>query len=161
MIRGQRVLINGADGGAGSFAIQFATLSGAHVTEVDNTGKRDFMRQLGADEVVDYHTSDFTRLGPYDLVLDLVANGSVFAYRRALSRGGRCLCVGGTMRTLLSVATVGAALGWLTGRRLGVLVARQGPTRNRYALLIPADRFGFFGEARAHPQKVRTSGESS
>lgn len=127
--RGQRVLINGAGGGAGSFAIQLAALSGAHVTGVDNAGKLDFMRGLGADEVVDYRTVDFTRLKPYDLVLDLVAHRSVFAYRRALARGGRYLCVGGTVRTLLRVVTVGAVLGRLTGRRLGVLVARQGPAQ--------------------------------
>jgi NADPH:quinone reductase-like Zn-dependent oxidoreductase len=124
---GQRVLLNGAGGGAGSFAIQLASLAGAHVTGVDNAGKLDFMRELGADEVVDYRSEDFTRLGPFDLVLDLVAHRSVFAYRRALARGGRYLCVGGTVRTLLRVVTVGAALGLLTGRRLGVLVARQGP----------------------------------
>ena len=124
---GLRVLINGAGGGAGSFAIQLASLSGAHVTGVDNAGKLDFMRELGADEVVDYRSQDFTRLEPYDLVLDLVAYRSVFAYRRALARGGRYLCVGGPVRTLLQVVTVGAALGLLTGRRLGILVARQGP----------------------------------
>jgi NADPH:quinone reductase-like Zn-dependent oxidoreductase len=125
--RGQRVLINGAGGGAGSFAIQLATLSGAHVTGVDNAGKLDFMRMLGAEQVIDHHRSDFTRLGPFDLVLDLVARRSVFAYRRALAPGGRYLSVGGTVPTLLSVATVGAALGLLTGRRLGVVVVRQGP----------------------------------
>jgi NADPH:quinone reductase-like Zn-dependent oxidoreductase len=125
--RGLRVLINGAGGGAGSFAIQLASLSGAHVTGVDNAGKLDYIRELGADEVIDYRSEDFTRLGPYDLVLDLVAHRSVFAYQRALARGGRYLCVGGTVRTLLRVVTVGAALGLLTGRRLGLLVARQGP----------------------------------
>lgn len=124
---GQRVLINGAGGGAGSFAIQLASLAGAHVTGVDNAGKLDLIRELGADEAIDYRSEDFTRRGPYDLVLDLVAHRSVFAYRRALARGGRYLCVGGTVRTLLRVVTVGAALGLLTGRRLGVLVARQGP----------------------------------
>jgi NADPH:quinone reductase-like Zn-dependent oxidoreductase len=125
--RGQRVLINGAGGGSGSFAVQLAALSGAHVTGVDNAGKLDFMREIGADEVVDYRRQDFSRLEPYDLVLDLVAHRSVFAYRRALTRGGRYLCVGGPVRTLLEVVTVGAALGLLTGRRLGVLAVRQGP----------------------------------
>jgi len=124
---GSRVLINGAGGGAGSFAIQLARRSGAHVTGVDNAGKLDFMRELGADEVIDYRREDFTRREPYDLVLDLVAHRSVFAYRRALARGGHYLCVGGTVRTLLRVVTVGAALGLLTGRRLGVLVVRPGP----------------------------------
>ena len=126
--RGQRVLINGAGGGAGSIGIQLAKLSGAHVTAVDNAGKLDFMRQLGADDVVDYREKDFTRLEPFDLVLDLVAHRSVFAYRRALARGGRYLCVGGTVRALLRILTVGAAVGALTGCRLGVLAVRQGPT---------------------------------
>ncbi|TFB48716.1 NAD(P)-dependent alcohol dehydrogenase [Cryobacterium tagatosivorans] len=125
--RGQRVLINGAGGGSGSLAIQLAKLAGAHVTGVDNAGKQDFMRELGADAVVDYRSADFTRLEPFDLVLDLVAHRSVFAYRRALAPGGRYLCVGGTVRTLLRVATIGATLGLLTGRRLGVLMVRQGP----------------------------------
>jgi NADPH:quinone reductase-like Zn-dependent oxidoreductase len=125
--RGRRVLINGAGGGAGSLAIQLASLSGAHVTGVDNAGKLEFMRELGADAVVDYRSEDFTRLEPFDLVLDLVAHRSVFAYRRALAPGGRYLCVGGTVRTLLRVVTVGAVLGLLTGRRLGVLIAREGP----------------------------------
>jgi NADPH:quinone reductase-like Zn-dependent oxidoreductase len=98
------------------------------VTGVDNAGKLDFLRELGADEVVDYRSEDFTRRGPYDLVLDLVAHRSVFAYRRALARGGRYLFVGGTVRSLLRVITVGAALGLLTGRKLGLLIARPGPT---------------------------------
>ncbi|MET3769218.1 NADPH:quinone reductase-like Zn-dependent oxidoreductase [Marisediminicola sp. UYEF4] len=126
---GQRVLINGAGGGAGTFAIQLAALAAAHVTGVDNAGKLDYLRSLGADEVVDYRVSDFTRLGPFDLVLDLVASRSVFAYRRALAPGGRYRCVGGAVPTLLGVAAVGAALGLLTGRRMGVLAVRQGPSQ--------------------------------
>lgn len=125
--RGQRVLVNGAGGGSGSFAIQLAKDAGAHVTGVDNAGKLDFMRSLGADHVVDYNTSDFTRLEPFDLILDLVAHRSVFAYRRAVARGGRYLCVGGTVRSVLRVVTVGAFVGVVTGRRLGLLVARSGP----------------------------------
>jgi NADPH:quinone reductase-like Zn-dependent oxidoreductase len=125
--RGQRVLINGAGGGSGSFAIQLAKLCRAHVTGVDNAGKLDFMRELGADDVVDYRRADFTRLEPFDLVLDLVAHRSVFAYRRALKPGGRYRCVGGTVRAVLRILTVGAAVGVLTGRRLGVLAVKQGP----------------------------------
>jgi NADPH:quinone reductase-like Zn-dependent oxidoreductase len=122
-------LVNGAGGGSGSFAIQLAKRAGAHVTGVDNAGKLEFLRSLGADDVIDYRHDDFTRAGPYDLVLDLVASRSVFAYRRALARGGRYLCVGGTVRTLLRVLTVGAVAGRLTGRRLGVLVVKQGPAQ--------------------------------
>ncbi|WP_214401054.1 NAD(P)-dependent alcohol dehydrogenase [Pseudonocardia lacus] len=125
---GMRVLVNGAGGGSGSFAIQLAKRAGAHVTAVDNDGKLDFMRSLGADEVLDHRTQDFTRGEPYDLVLDMVAHRSVFAYRRALAGGGRYRCVGGTTRALLRVLTAGTALGLLTGRRLGVLVVRTGPT---------------------------------
>jgi NADPH:quinone reductase-like Zn-dependent oxidoreductase len=143
--RGQRVLINGAGGGSGSFAIQLAKLSGAHVTGVDNARKLDFLRELGADDVVDYRSEDFTRREPFDLVLDLVAHRSVFAYRRALAPGGRYLCVGGTVRTLLRVVTVGAALGLLTGRRLGVLVARQGP-----AYFEPVAERCIAGDLRIH-----------
>jgi NADPH:quinone reductase-like Zn-dependent oxidoreductase len=124
---GKRMLVNGAGGGSGSFAIQLAKRAGAHVTAVDNAGKLEFMRSLGADEVVDYRRVDFTDLGPFDHVLDLVAHRSVFAYRRALARGGRYRCVGGTVPTLLQVVTVGALLGPLTGRRLGVLAVKQGP----------------------------------
>lgn len=124
---GQRVAINGAGGGSGSFAIQLAKRAGAHVTAVDNARKLDFMRSLGADEVVDYARQDFTRLGPYDLVLDLVAHPSVAASRRALAPGGRYRCVGGPVRTMLQVLTVGALTGRATGRRMGVLAVKEGP----------------------------------
>jgi NADPH:quinone reductase-like Zn-dependent oxidoreductase len=125
---GQRVLINGAGGGSGSFAIQLAKRLGAEVTGVDNAGKLDFMRSVGADHVIDYRGEDFTRSGPYDLILDLVAHRSVFAYRRALARGGRYRCVGGSVPTLLRILTAGAVAGRLTHRRLGVLAVRPGPT---------------------------------
>ena len=121
------MLINGAGGGSGSFAIQLAKQSGAHVTGVDNAGKLEFMRSVGADEVLDYRAQDFTRLAAYDLVLDLVAHRSVFAYRRALAPGGRYMCVGGPVRSLLRIASVGAVLGPLSGRRIGVLVVKEGP----------------------------------
>jgi NADPH:quinone reductase-like Zn-dependent oxidoreductase len=125
---GRRVLVNGAGGGSGSFAIQLAKRLGAHVTGVDNAGKLDFMRSLGADEVIDYRSEDFTRGDqPYDLVLDLVAHRSVFAYRRALAPGGRYRCVGGSVRALLRVLTIGWAAARLTGRRMGVLAVSEGP----------------------------------
>ncbi|MFB4315189.1 NAD(P)-dependent alcohol dehydrogenase [Actinomadura sp. 21ATH] len=127
---GRRVLINGAGGGTGSFAIQLAKRAGAHVTGVDNAGKLDFMRSLGADEVIDHRSRDFTRTGErYDLVLDLVATRSALACRRALARGGRYRCVGGSVPVLLGIAALGSIAGPLTGRRLGVLVVRTGPAR--------------------------------
>ncbi len=125
---GKRLLINGAGGGSGTFAIQLAKRLGAHVTGVDNGGKLEFMRSLGADEVIDYRRDDFTRARPaYDLILDLVAHRSVFAYRRALAPGGRYRCVGGTVRAMLRVLTIGAIAGKVTGRSIGVLVVKEGP----------------------------------
>jgi len=125
---GSRVLVNGAGGGSGSFALQLAKRAGAHVTGVDNGRKLGLMRSLGADEVLDYATQDFTRPSrPYDLVLDLVAHRSVLAYRRALNRGGRYRCVGGSVGTLLRVLTAGSVVGLLSGRSIGVLVVKQGP----------------------------------
>jgi NADPH:quinone reductase-like Zn-dependent oxidoreductase len=125
---GSRVLVNGAGGGSGSFAIQLAKRLGAHVTGVDNATKQGFMRSVGADDVIDYQREDFTRTtDPYDLILDLVAHRSVFDYRRALAPGGTYRCVGGSARTLLRVLTAGAAVGRLTGRSIGVLMVKQGP----------------------------------
>ncbi|WP_068273578.1 NAD(P)-dependent alcohol dehydrogenase [Aldersonia kunmingensis] len=123
---GRRVLINGGGGGSGSFAIQLAKQAGAHVTAVDNAGKLDFMRSVGADEVIDYRTEDFTR-ARYDLILDLVASRSVFAYHRALLPGGRYYCVGGSVPTLLRVLIAGFVVGRTTGRRISVLAVRLGP----------------------------------
>jgi NADPH:quinone reductase-like Zn-dependent oxidoreductase len=125
---GQRMLIIGAGGGSGSLAIQLAKLAGAHVVAVDNVGKLDFMRSLGADEVFDHRSQDFWSAGRFDLILDMVAHRSVFAYRRALAPGGRCRCVGGPVRSLLRIATVGAALGRITGRRIGMMMVKPGPT---------------------------------
>jgi NADPH:quinone reductase-like Zn-dependent oxidoreductase len=124
---GSRVLVNGAGGGSGSFAIQQAKRLGAHVTGVDNVGKLEHMRSLGADDVIDYRRDDFTRGGPYDLILDLVAHRSVLATRRALARGGRYRYVGGPVPVLVGVVTLGWIIGALTRRRMGVLVVKEGP----------------------------------
>ncbi|SFS17430.1 NADPH:quinone reductase [Microbacterium sp. cf046] len=126
---GRRMLINGAGGGTGAFALQLAAAAGIHVTGVDNAGKLDFMRSLGASHVIDYAAEDYTRTGPYDLIIDLVARRSVFSYRRALAPGGTYLIVGGTTRALLRVVTVGALIGALTGRHLSVLAVKQGPAQ--------------------------------
>lgn len=129
VVAGHRVLINGAGGGSGSFAIQLAKHRGAHVTGVDNAAKQEHMRSLGADDVIDFRRDDFTRPDqPYDVILDLVAHRSVFAYRRALARGGTYRCVGGSVPALLRVVTAGWMVGRLTRRSIGVLVVKEGPT---------------------------------
>jgi len=82
-------LVNGAGGRTGMFAVQLAEIYGAEVTGVDNTGKSGFVRSLGADHVVDYSQEDFTKNGQqYDLILDVVAQRSVFDCKRALRPDG-------------------------------------------------------------------------
>jgi NADPH:quinone reductase-like Zn-dependent oxidoreductase len=92
---GQTVLINGAGGGVGSIAVQFAKAAGAHVTGVDRAEKLEMLRSLGADEVIDYTREDFTRSGRrYDLVFDVASNLSLRASRRALGPGGTYVLIG-------------------------------------------------------------------
>ncbi|MFB6614357.1 NAD(P)-dependent alcohol dehydrogenase [Streptomyces sp. NPDC056367] len=92
---GQHVLVNGASGGVGTFAVQIAKALGAEVTGVCSTRNVDLVRSLGADHVVDYKQEDFTRTGlRYDLVLDLVGNRTLADQRRALTPTG-CLVLSG------------------------------------------------------------------
>jgi NADPH:quinone reductase-like Zn-dependent oxidoreductase len=151
---GVRMLINGAGGGTGTFAIQLAKRAGAHVTGVDNADKLEYLRSLGADDVIDHRRTDYTRTGPYDLILDLVAHRSVFAYRRALNPGGRYWMVGGSARTLLRVLTAGTLLGRLSGRRIGLLVVRTGPSA-----FASVARHCVAGEIDIHIDKVFGLGE--
>ena len=94
--KGQRVLINGASGGVGTFAVQIAKQIGAEVTGVCSTRNVDLVRSLGADHVIDYTREDFTtRTGAYDVLLDNVGNRPLSACRRVLSPNGRYVLVGG------------------------------------------------------------------
>lgn len=122
---GQKVLINGAGGSAGSFALQLAGHFGAEVTGVDNTEKQESMREFGADHVIDYTREDFTKNGQrYDLILDLAAHHSIFDCRRALAPGGTYLLVGGSMAQLLQVLCLGPLLSVGSGQKLGLLAVR-------------------------------------
>jgi NADPH:quinone reductase-like Zn-dependent oxidoreductase len=122
---GQKVLVNGAGGGGGTFAIQVAKSLGAKVTGVDSAIKLDLLRSLGADEVIDYVVDDYTKgTDKYDRILDFVGNRSVFANRRALAGGGVYQVVGGPARRLLQVLLVGGLISRMGSRHLGVLIAR-------------------------------------
>ena len=123
---GQKVLINGAGGGAGTFAVQLAKLYGAEVTGVDNTGKLDFMRSLGADHVIDYTREDFTKNGKqYDLILDLIAHRSVFAYARALRPNGSYFAVGGSVATFFQILLLGPWIRRTSSKNLQVLAVQR------------------------------------
>jgi NADPH:quinone reductase-like Zn-dependent oxidoreductase len=99
---GQKVLINGASGGVGTFAVQIAKALGAEVTGVCSTDKVDLARALGADRVVDYRQEDFTRSGDrYDVLLDIAGSRSWSDYRRVLAPDGTLVIVGGPKRNRL------------------------------------------------------------
>jgi NADPH:quinone reductase-like Zn-dependent oxidoreductase len=93
--KGQRVLINGAAGGVGAFAVQLAKASGAEVTGVDRTGKLDVIETSGADHVIDYRYEDFTQSGDvYDLIVDVAGGHSLKALKRSLGSDGTYVFVG-------------------------------------------------------------------
>lgn len=123
---GQHVLINGAGGSGGSFAIQLAKLLGAEVTAVDNTGKLDFMRSLGADHVIDYTQQDFTKNGKhYDLILDLIAHRSIFACARSLKRDGTYYFVGGATGLIFQVLFLGPLIKRTQRKNMRMLIVPQ------------------------------------
>jgi NADPH:quinone reductase-like Zn-dependent oxidoreductase len=136
---GQRVLINGAGGGVGSFAVQIAKSMGAHVTGVCSDGKLELVRSLGADEVIDYAADDFTRRGPFDLVLDTVSTRPLREVRRALTPSGTLISIGGGKGRLFG--GLGSAL-WMTlvarfvKQKLGFFIAKM----NGDDLLTVAER---------------------
>lgn len=122
---GHKVLFNGAGGGVGTIGIQLAKAMGAEVTAVDGEAKLEPLRALGADHVLDYRQTDFTRTGQqYDRIVDVVANRSVAAYRRAMRPEGVFVFVGGSMSAALRVMLRGLWISRTSRQRLGVLVHR-------------------------------------
>ena len=100
---GESVMIVGASGNVGPFAVQIAKARGLRVTGVCRTEKVDFVRSLGADEVIDYTTTDYTKSGRYDRIIDVDAHRSILGYRKALEPGGVYISMGGNATWILSL----------------------------------------------------------
>ncbi len=168
---GQKVLINGAGGGAGTYAVHIAKSFGAEVTGVDSTRKLDIMRSIGADYVIDYTQGDFTENGKtYDFILDFAAHHSIFDNKRALSSKGIYIMVGGASARILQVMFLGPLISMTTSKKMGILMHK--PNKDlalmknlfeagkvkpvidkRYRLSEVAEALRYFGEGR-HRGKV-------
>jgi NADPH:quinone reductase-like Zn-dependent oxidoreductase len=164
MIRsGQRVLINGAGGGVGTFAVQIAKSYGAEVTGVDKSEKLDMLQSIGADHVIDHTKEDFTRTGQeYDLIIDVTSHRSVFDYRRALAPRGICVLIGGSGAAIFGSLILGP---WAIGKRKATILFYRPDIRDlallcdmieagkvtpvidrRYPLSEVADAFRYYSE---------------
>jgi len=145
------------------------------VTGVDNTEKLGFMRSLGADHVIDHTQEDFTRNGEqYDLILDVIAGRSVFAYQRALKPNGRCFVAGGSVTSMLQSLILGPLIRRITGRRIELLLVqtdskdlvymteliKSGKVKlfidKRYPLREAAEALRYLGEGHAKGKVVIT-----
>ncbi len=120
---GQRVLINGAGGGVGTFAVQLAKSFGAEVTGVDCAAKLDMVMLLGADHAIDYMKEDFTRHGKcYDLILDVKTDRSPLDYRRVLNANGIYVTVGGRSSRLLQLVSFGPLISKFERKKFAILM---------------------------------------
>ena len=172
---GQKVLINGASGGVGTFAVQMAKAFGAEVTAVCSTGNLEQARSIGADHVIDYTKEDFTKNGrQYDLIF--AANGyhSLSAYKRALTPRGIYVMAGGTIAQIFQSMLLGPMMSEKGGRRMGGVRAK--PSQDdlvsitelveagkvkpvidrRYALSEAAEALRYLGEGHARGKIVIT-----
>ncbi|MBY8999137.1 MAG: NAD(P)-dependent alcohol dehydrogenase, partial [Candidatus Thorarchaeota archaeon] len=120
---GQKVLINGASGGIGTFAVQIAKSFGAEVTGVCSTKNLDMVRSIGADQVIDYTREDFTKDGQrYDLILATAGYRSIFDYKRALSPKGIYVWAGGSMAGLFQAVFLGPLISMTGSKKMGNVV---------------------------------------
>jgi len=172
---GQKVLINGASGGVGTFAVQIAKALGAEVTAVCSTRNVDMVSSIGADQVIDYTKEDFTKKAQqYDLIL--AANGyqPILAYKRALSPKGRYVMSGGSMAQMFQAMALGPVISMTGSQKMGNFLARANQKDllfikelleagkivpvidKRYSLNEVADALRYFGEGHAKGKVVIT-----
>ena len=138
---GQHVLINGAGGGIGTFAVQLAKYFGAEVTAVCSTGKVDAVRRLGADHVIDYTRTDFTEGETrYDLILDAAAFGALLPYRRVLTDTGTLVIAGGPFASVLKALVMRPWFALTSRRRVVNFVAKD--TQEDLQFLVDRYRAG-------------------
>lgn len=135
--KGDKILINGAGGCTGPFALQIAKLHGAEVTVVDRGEKLALLKELGADHTIDYQKEDFTTNGKkYDLILELIGKRSIRTYKKSLTPTGTLSVSGGTIACILHTAFIGPLHSSKKGKKLGILMHRPNTTlkalRNQY-----------------------------
>lgn len=124
--RGQKVLIHGAAGGVGTFAVQIARHLGAEITAVCSTRNIDLVRSLGADHIIDYTKEDFAANGTkYDLILGINGNRSISDYHKALAPKGTYLMVGGSDRQIFQAMLLGGIVAGISGQKLGSFLSRN------------------------------------
>jgi len=122
---GQKLLINGAGGGVGTFGVQIAKEYGVEITGVDSTHKLDMLRSLGFDHVIDYTREDFTKNGKqYDLVLDVKTNRSIFDYTRSLRPNGVYVTVGGSIGRLLQALFMGPWISMIQKKHIRIVALK-------------------------------------
>jgi NADPH:quinone reductase-like Zn-dependent oxidoreductase len=118
---GQKVLVNGAGGGMGTFAVQIAKYYGAEVTGVDRASKLEMLRDVGADHVVDYTLEDCTQGGErFDLILDTVTTRSIFEYRRIMAPDGIFVLVGGSRYAIFQAMFLGPLVSVASRKKMGI-----------------------------------------
>lgn len=123
---GQKVLIHGASGGVGTFAVQIAKSCGAEVTGVCSTRNLEMVRSIGADQVIDYTQKDFTQNGQcYDLVLAVAGDRSIFEYKRSLSPGGIWVLIGGSsVGQFFAAMFLGLLISMFGSKKMGAMMAK-------------------------------------
>lgn len=117
---GQKILMNGAGGGVGTFVVQLAKHFGAEVTGVDSAEKLDMLRSIGTDHVIDYSKEDFSENGErYDLIVDVANHRSVFRYKRSLNPGGAYGAIGGSQVRFFQAVFVGLLISLFGSKKVG------------------------------------------